>query len=141
MYGNRDQIRTQFVDAWHKAQAGETLTDLEQQLVDVISEHPEYHEYIKDRETALTGEFPPELGTSNPFLHMAMHLSLRDQARTDRPAGIQAAHASLCARFGVMDAEHRMMECLGQALWEAQRNNVAPDQNAYLECIQRLAAR
>lgn len=66
MYGNRDQIRTQFVDAWQKAQAGETLTDLEQQLVDVISEHPEYHDYLKDRETALTGEFPPELGTSNP---------------------------------------------------------------------------
>jgi len=138
MYGNRDQIRTQFVDAWQKAQAGQPLSDLEQALVEVIRDHPEYHEYLKDRETALTGEFPPELGKSNPFLHMAMHLSLREQAATNRPAGIREVHAALCARLGVMDAEHRMMECLGQVLWEAQRSNAAPDEAAYLECVKRL---
>ena len=37
----------------------------------------------------------------------------------------------------VHDAEHKMMECLGRILWEAQRNQSLPDDNAYLECLKR----
>jgi hypothetical protein len=28
-----------------------------------------------------------------------------------------------------------MMECLGEALWRAQRDNRLPDEVAYLECL------
>jgi len=31
-----------------------------------------------------------------------------------------------------------MIECLGRALWEAQRAGTQPDESAYLECLQRL---
>jgi hypothetical protein len=31
-----------------------------------------------------------------------------------------------------------MMECLGQSLWEAQRENRSPDEAAYLECLKKL---
>jgi hypothetical protein len=37
-----------------------------------------------------------------------------------------------------MDAEHRMMEALGRALWEAQRAGRLPDERAYLEDLRRL---
>ncbi|MFI4921895.1 MAG: DUF1841 family protein [Gammaproteobacteria bacterium] len=32
-------------------------------------------------------------------------------------------------------AEHTMLECLGEALWRAQRENRLPDEQAYLACI------
>ncbi|MGB5328985.1 MAG: DUF1841 family protein, partial [Gammaproteobacteria bacterium] len=35
-------------------------------------------------------------------------------------------------------AEHAMMECLGQTLWTAQRNNQPPDEAAYLDCLKKL---
>jgi hypothetical protein len=38
-----------------------------------------------------------------------------------------------------MEAEHRMMEALGRALWEAQRAARLPDEQAYLEDLRRLA--
>jgi hypothetical protein len=31
-----------------------------------------------------------------------------------------------------------MMECLGQALWNAQRSNQMPDEAIYLDCLQKL---
>jgi hypothetical protein len=31
-----------------------------------------------------------------------------------------------------------MMECLGETLWEAQRNGVGPDERVYLERLRRL---
>jgi hypothetical protein len=31
-----------------------------------------------------------------------------------------------------------MMECLGEAMWLAQRNNTLPDEAAYLACLQSL---
>ncbi len=31
-----------------------------------------------------------------------------------------------------------MMECLGQVLWQAQRDGGEADQNNYLECLKKL---
>jgi hypothetical protein len=31
-----------------------------------------------------------------------------------------------------------MMECLGQALWQAQRDQTHPDEMAYLECLRKI---
>lgn len=138
MYGNRDQLREQFLRTWEKARGAEPLDALEARIAGVIEEHPEYHALLADRERALTAEFPPEAGATNPFLHMAMHLSLREQAAIGRPPGIREIHRRLTRRLGVMEAEHRMLECLGRALWEAQSANTAPDETSYLECLQRL---
>jgi hypothetical protein len=30
------------------------------------------------------------------------------------------------------------MECLGESLWQAQRDNRLPDEDAYLECLRKL---
>jgi len=38
-------------------------------------------------------------------------------------------------------AEHQLMECLGRMLWEAQRGNRAPDEQAYLQCIKHLVGK
>jgi len=104
----------------------------------VISEHPEYHQLLSDRERALAAEFSPDGGQSNPFLHMAMHLSLREQAATDRPSGIRDIHRQLCLRMGAVAGEHQMLECLGRVLWEAQRSGRMPDEQDYLECLRRI---
>jgi hypothetical protein len=32
-----------------------------------------------------------------------------------------------------------MMQCLSEALWQAQRNNAMPDESAYLACLKRLS--
>jgi hypothetical protein len=89
----------------------------------------------------LQQEFSPEGGRINPFLHLSMHMALREQVGTDRPQGIRAVHARLAARSDVHDAEHQMMEALGRALWEAQRAGRMPDERLYLEDLQRLASR
>jgi hypothetical protein len=31
------------------------------------------------------------------------------------------------------------MECLGEALWNAQRNQTAPDETEYLDCLKKIA--
>jgi hypothetical protein len=138
MFGNRDQLREQFILAWEKARGGQPLEPLEAALAQLIQEHPEYHALLDDRDRALGAEFPPEAGQSNPFLHLAMHLSIREQSGTDRPPGIRAIHQRLSTRLGPMEAEHRMIECLGRTLWEAQRAGTLPDEAAYLECLRGL---
>ena len=69
---------------------------------------------------------------------MGMHIALREQAAIDRPAGIGEVYRRLVAARGQLEAEHAMMECLGKALWSAQREGREPDQAAYLECLQKL---
>jgi hypothetical protein len=31
-----------------------------------------------------------------------------------------------------------MMECLSEAIWQAQRHNTMPDEAAYLACLKKL---
>lgn len=124
-------------DAWQKAQAGQPLSPLEAQIVQVIEDHPEYRAAVVDDD--LERAYTPEEGGTNPFLHMGLHLALRDQVATDRPPGIRGAFAKLAARVGDrLDAEHRAIDCLAETLWEAQRANAAPDEQAYLEKLRRL---
>jgi hypothetical protein len=136
---SRDELRRTWQQAWQRAGSGAVLTALETQLVALVREHPEYHGWLERGEEALQAEFLPQAGASNPFLHLSMHLALREQVATDRPRGITRIHAGLARRGDAHEAEHRMMEALGKALWEAQRAGRAPDERAYLEDLKRLA--
>lgn len=141
MFGqDRTQFRRFFAEAWRKRREGAPMEPLERLVAEVIALHPEYHRLLEDPERAIERDFPPEAGHTNPFLHLGMHISIREQAATDRPAGIADLRRRLALLRGDEHAaEHQMMECLGQALWEAQRANRAPDEAAYLECLRRHA--
>lgn len=135
---NRDQLRRLYVDVWRKYRAGAPLEPLEAQIAAVIAEHSEYVPLLESPE-ALGREFTPEGGRENPFLHMGLHLAIREQVSTDRPAGITGVHETLSRRLGdAHAAEHAMIEKLAEALWEAQRAGRAPDEQQYLESLRRL---
>jgi hypothetical protein len=133
------ELRSAYVSAWRKAQAGDTLTPLEAQIAQVVAEHPEYQALIEGPDVVLEARFTPESGAESPFLHLGLHLALREQVSTDRPAGIARIHTLLSARLGSLhEAEHRMFESLGETLWEATRTGKAPDEGVYLERLRRL---
>ncbi|WP_455217816.1 DUF1841 family protein [Kaarinaea lacus] len=137
---DRNQLRQMYIDAWKKQLAGELMQPLEAMIAEIVAMHPEYHALLGEEEAALDKDFLPEMGESNPFMHMGMHIAIREQLSTDRPAGIVAAQQQLMRRLqDTHEVEHQIMECLGHALWEAQQNNTAPDESQYLQCVQRLA--
>jgi hypothetical protein len=139
MFGqNREELRRFFQTSWQKRLGGQPLQPLEQLVAQVVEQHPEYHVYLSDAEQ-LDRDFTPEQGQTNPWLHMGMHITLAEQLGTDRPAGIRGSYQQIVARFGDQHAaEHAMMDCLGVALWEAQRAGAAPDERGYLECLKKL---
>ncbi|HRX71802.1 MAG: DUF1841 family protein [Candidatus Competibacteraceae bacterium] len=140
MFGNdRDSLRRYYCTVWEKAREDQVLEPLEQLIAGVINEHPEYQPVLTDAETALNREYMPEGGQTNPFLHMGMHIAIQEQLGGNRPVGILDVYQQLCQRMGdAHTAEHAMMECLGETLWEAQRNGQEPDERVYLERLRRL---
>ncbi|MEM7258130.1 MAG: DUF1841 family protein [Pseudomonadota bacterium] len=143
MYSNdRRKIRQQFISVWEKANKGTALEPLELIIADVIKDHPEYHPLLNNADAAIDSEFYPEHGRTNPFLHMGMHITLREQVATDRPAGIRELTRSMLLKYrDSHEMEHQMMEPLGQVLWESQRGNTLPDEKAYLEALKALATK
>ncbi|RTZ63428.1 MAG: DUF1841 domain-containing protein [Aquificaceae bacterium] len=139
MFNNdRDAMRQLYCDSWKKFTTQQLLSELEQQIVSVIKLHPEYHQMIENPEVSVQADFLPEQGESNPFLHMGMHLGLHEQITTNRPAGIAELYQALVVKYGEHNAEHKMMECLGEAIWTAQRNQTVPDEGAYLDCLHKI---
>jgi hypothetical protein len=105
-----------------------------------VAEHPEYHTELADVEAALAADYKVEDGRVNPFLHLSMHLSITEQVSIDQPRGIKQAFELLAAKLGsAHEAQHEVMECLGEMIWTSQRTGLPPDGQAYLECVRRRA--
>lgn len=138
---SRDQVRRFLADAWRKRCAGLPATALETMAADIATLHPEYQPLLDQGESAFNREWTPEQGESNPFLHLSLHLAIEEQLSIDQPPGIRAVCERLTARLGDRhQALHQILDCLGEALWQAQRRGQAPDGAAYLECLRRKAA-
>jgi hypothetical protein len=134
----RDELRRRYVNAWQRHREGLPLEPLDAQIADLVALHPEYHTLLESPEGAAQ-DFTVEQGRSNPFLHMGLHLAIREQVATRRPPGIEVVHRQLARMLGdVHAAEHRMIEVLAETLWEAQRAGRAPDEQRYLERLRGL---
>lgn len=134
---DRNELRKMYKDAWRKHIDKIPLTPLEAQIADVVALHPEYHDDITGDD--LARDYTPDGGQTNPFLHMGLHLGIREQVSTDRPAGISTILAQLTTMLGdAHAAEHQMIDCLAETLWEAQNQNAAPDEQKYLERLYQL---
>ena len=137
----REHLRRTYADAWSKQAARQPLTQLEAAIVDVIGAHPEYQALMSDQEAAVSFEPGAAGGVENPFLHMGLHLAVRDQLSIDRPPGVREVHRLLQARYGGSHrAEHVLMEALGQTLWQAQHDGRPPDETGYLALARRHLA-
>jgi hypothetical protein len=134
----REQLRRTYAEAWAKHLAHSPLTPLEAMITDVIGAHPEYQAIVSDRDAAIAYAPGTSGGEENPFLHMGLHLAVRDQLSIDRPPGVRELHRRLQARYvDVHRAEHALMEALGETLWQAQRAGRPPDEDSYLALVRR----
>jgi hypothetical protein len=138
---SRDQVRQFFFDTWAKFRQQQPLTDLEKIGVQVMQTHPEYHAILDAPERYLDQAYFPEMGETNPFLHMSLHLSIIEQVSIDQPPGIASAYQTLCVKHAdAMAAQHDLMECLAEAIWQAQRDRRSLDAEAYIACIRSRSA-
>ena len=135
---SRDQARAFLIDAWDKRRKQLPATPLEILAADLVALHPEYHALLEQGQDALARDWTPEDGATNPFLHLSLHLAIEEQLSIDQPAGIRAAFDGLLRRHGDRHhALHEILECLGETIWQAQRDRRPLDAVAYLDCMKR----
>lgn len=134
---SRDQARQFLFDAWGKFQQQVSLTDLEKIAISVIQMHPEYHVILEQPEQNIDKQYFPEMGQTNPFLHLNLHLSVIEQINIDQPIGIKAAYTALLKKFADPHlAQHELLDCLAETIWHAQRHQISMDSTHYLALIQ-----
>jgi Domain of unknown function (DUF1841) len=139
---SQNDVRRFFCETHRKARDGSPLTPMETLAADWIAEHPEYHAELDDVDAALAAVYEVEGGRTNPFLHLSMHLTITEQVSIDQPRGIKQAFELLAARRNsAHEAQHEVMECLGEMIWASQRSGLPPDGQQYLECVRRRATR
>ena len=132
----RGEAREFLFDLWARHRAGAQLGAMESMALAIVLEHPEYHAILGDRERYLERDWKPEGGETNPFLHLQMHLAIEEQLSIDQPPGIRAAVEALARKHDSMhDARHDVMDCLAEAIWNAQRHGAAFDNTSYLDCV------
>jgi hypothetical protein len=138
---SQHDVRKFFCDLQRKLSAGLPLTSMEALAAPWIDEHPEYCDDLADVDAALAASYGVEEGRSNPFLHLAMHLSITEQCGIDQPTGIRQAVALLAARRNSLHAaHHEVMECLGEMIWASQRSGLPPDGQTYIDAVRRRAS-
>jgi Domain of unknown function (DUF1841) len=139
---SQHDVRRFFCEAYRKQRDSLPLTPMELTAAHWITEHPQYFDALADVQTALETVYDVESGHTNPFLHLSMHLSITEQTGIDQPKGVKQAYRLLAARLGSEhEAQHQMMECLGEMIWASQRSGLPPDGQRYLECVRQRATR
>ena len=135
---SRSEAREFLYAAWDKYRASAPLSELERIAVEIIALHPEYHRLLEASDRDLDADFAPGDGRLNPFLHLQLHLAIAEQIAVDRPEGVRAEIERLATKHGELhDALHDALECLGETIWQAQRNGTPPDTMSYLDCLRR----
>jgi len=130
---DRTKQRQFLARSWQKFTNKESLEPLETLLASIIQIHPEYHALINN----VDSDYFPEQGEVNPFLHINLHLALRDQLSINQPTGIKEAYDKLLIRLkDEHEVEHLMMDCIAEMIFSAQKNNTQMNHQAYLQCIQ-----
>jgi len=136
---NRNDMRQFFFDTWQKAQNNQPLETLEHLVAEIIQQHPEYQAAINNPLASLQKEYFPEMGETNPFLHLGLHISLQEQVGTNRPKGVTALYQTLLGKFGdAHRVQHAMIECLAKSLHQAQQDGGTPDERRYVKCLRKI---
>lgn len=139
---SRDEARAFLFEAWAKFKAQKPLTDLEKIALGVMHMHPEYHAILNAPEQFKHQDYFPEFGETNPFLHISLHLSILEQISINQPTGIAGIYAELITNYKnepdfEHKAQHAILECLAETIWQAQRNNTGIDSSHYLTLLQQ----
>jgi hypothetical protein len=139
---SQNDVRRFFCTSYTRWREGLPLEPMQAVAARWIEQHPEYHAELADEAAALAAVYTVEDGRTNPFLHLSMHLSIDEQVAIDQPTGIRQAVELLAARRGSLhEAQHEVMDCLGEMIWASQRSGLPPDGEAYLEAVRRRATR
>lgn len=139
---SRDQARQFLFDAWAKFKQQTMLTDLEKIAVEVIQMHPEYHVILNAPTRYMNQQYFPEMGETNPFLHLSLHLSVIEQISINQPIGITQIYEQLRQQYNDSHlAQHDLLECLAEVIWQAQRNNQPLDSESYLNLLKQKSGK
>ena len=129
---NRSEQRAFLSNAWVKFQNNENLDPMESQLVEIIKLHPEYHHLIQTTDA----EYFPEHGQVNPFLHINLHLALREQLSINQPIEVRLAYDSLLEKIkDPHEVEHSLIDCIAEMIFSAQKNHSPFDYENYKRCL------
>ena len=129
---NRREQRAFLSNAWVKFQNNEGLDPMEFQLVEIIKLHPEYHHLIQTTDA----EYFPEHGQVNPFLHINLHLALREQLSINQPIEVRLAYDSLLEKIkDPHEVEHTLIDCIAEMIFLAQKNHSPFDYENYKRCL------
>ena len=135
---SREQVRALFFEAWRKYSGGEPLAGVEALALEAILLHPEYHRVLEASERYREQEYFPELGETNPFLHLSLHVALEEQLAIDQPAGVRERFARMVLKAVDRHAAlHAAIDCLAEMVWRAQRDGAPPDAAGYLDCLDK----
>jgi hypothetical protein len=135
---SRDEARRFLIEAWALYRSQQPLTDLQGIAAGLIAMHPEYHATLEQPDRFSGRDYSPKAGDVNPFLHLSLHLAVAEQLAIDQPPGIRVQFERLRAARGDEHAAlHAVLECLGEVMWSAQRQQTPPDAALYIACLER----
>jgi len=137
------QVREFFRSSWRKQCNGEVLQGAEQDAARLIQAHPEYHALLNPTQTRgdlqSDGiEWQPQNGQTNPFLHLSLHLAIAEQLSIGQPVGIREIYDKLRVKCcDEHEAQHVLLEALGECLWQAGGDTSRLDPTTYLERVRQ----
>lgn len=135
LYGDRNDYRKIFIQVWEKYQKKQLLDPMEEKILSILLQHPEYHHYLTHPQIYLDRTFHLELGEINPFLHFSLHLTILEQLEINKPHGIKALYQKAIKFFNPHKVTHCFMDNFKIELENCLEKQQLFNEKAYLQRI------
>ncbi len=131
---NKEALRQQYFSAWQRYQDKELLSQLEQEIVTVILQHSEYQAIFDYQINIIDQDHSACSLQENPFLHLGLHLAIREQLQTNRPTGILNIYNILLEKYtDAHQVEHYLMHVLMNLFLDTQKIRIADIEQEYIK--------
>ena len=132
----KEPYRNVYIEVWEKHQKNIPLEAYEKPILAVILEHPEFHVAFEHPEA----EEWPTLKNTNPFMHMGLHMGIRDQINANTPNGITSIFGTIKEKIkDAHEAEHQMMFVLAETMQTLVAEAQPFDEMRYMKMLKELS--
>ena len=133
----REMSRSQIAELWQRGKGGKPLSDEDSVFYTVMCDHPEYSE-IWDGAAELADR-KVEIGGTNPFLHVSLHVVLEGQMATNNPPeASQALFRLMKSGMNRHESLHKIASVLSELIWETLHRTKPFDEQLYRRRLRSL---
>jgi len=137
----REQNQERFYEIWTRLNSGHRLEGEDKVIGELMKAHPEYYKFWNRPKRYIHHKFDPAYDKVDPFLHIMMDLTVRNQIMLDDPPETKRTVEALVKKgLSEMEATHEVSRIVVEFVYDTMKSGRPFDLQKYVRRLDQLVS-